>query len=572
MIGFLKRSLEGFHTQAGQREDVFEVSRRINEAKDSLATVRLFLLTDHVFEKAESLSEETIPGIEIRYVLWDLNKLSQLKVGQRGIVEIDFKQDYDETIPCLQGGTDGNHKTYLAFMPGHILASIYGEHGQRLLERNVRAFLSAKGKINKGLQETLKDEPRKFLAYNNGLCCTAAKIKLEKRSDGQLGLVKVEDFQIVNGGQTTASIYHAWRKENINMTRVMVQMKLTVIEDQDDLNEVVPLIAKFANSQNKVSAADLAANGKYHQNLEAHSRQVFAPAVTGLQTRFHWYYERARGSYLDDKNAKGSKANKADWEKINPKDKKFSKTDVAKYEHAWVGLPHLVCLGADKNFVKFAERMENDGEPEVTLEYFHHLVAKAIIWRATEKLFDSLNLEGYRANTVAYAISWMAEKSQRRINLDEIWEKQRVSPKILEAIRSVCAVAWQQLNRQAGNVGEGSKKEQFWEEFRKVEIALNPDWMDDLADRSFENDRSGEKALESLWEEIRIKFANDGRTMEELEAFTGNQWVKKLRRKSIASLACLGWMEFRKFSRKEKVAIRKIRQFIEMMQIAAQDL
>jgi hypothetical protein len=308
-------------------------------------------------------------------------------------------------------------------MPGRVLARIYGEHGQRLLERNVRAFLQVKGKVNKGLQQTLREEPRRFLAYNNGLCCTAAEVRLEKLKDGQLGLAWARDFQIVNGGQTTASIYHAMKKERLDVADVVVQVKLTVLKEPERIGELVPLIARYANSQNKVNAADLAANGKFHRDLEELSRTVWAPASSGLASRTRWYYERARGSYLDDKARQGTPARRREWEKQNPPNQKCTKTDLAKYEHAWLGLPHLVCFGAEKSFVRLAERMEEDGEPEVNLDFFRHAVAKAILWRTAEKLFDTLDLEGYRANSVAYAMAWLAEKSGRRIDLNRIWSE-----------------------------------------------------------------------------------------------------------------------------------------------------
>ena len=205
----------------------------------------------------------------MRYVLWDLEKLSRLHVGHREVIELDFVNNYDGSIPCLQmaDGT-GEYRTFLAFFPAPLLARIYGEHGQRLLERNVRAFLQAKGKINKGLQQTLREEPHRFLAYNNGLCCTAAEVALQSGKDGQVRLERVSDFQIVNGGQTTASIFHALKKEKVDISQVVVQVKLTVLSDPQTVTEIVPLISKYANSQNKVNGADLSASGKFHRHLD----------------------------------------------------------------------------------------------------------------------------------------------------------------------------------------------------------------------------------------------------------------------------------------------------------------
>jgi len=567
LIGFLRRAREGFHMQLEDRHDVFEVARRIHEAKESLTTVRLFFLTDGV-ARAEDIEQEKLDGVELRYVLWDLKKLSQLRVGDREVIELDFANEFGGAIPCLLGlESTKEYQTYLAFMSGRVLARIYGEHGQRLLERNVRAFLQAKGKVNKGLQQTLREAPQRFLAYNNGLCCTAAEVRLEKRRDGQLGLAWAKDFQIVNGGQTTASIYDALKKERLDISDVVVQIKLTVLKEPERIGELVPLIAKYANSQNKVNAADLAANGSFHHELEQLSRTLWAPATGGLARGTHWYYERARGSYLDDKARQGTPARRREWERLNPPSQKFTKTDLAKYEHAWLGLPQLVCFGAEKNFVRFAERMEDDGEPEVNHAFFHHTVAKAILWRTAEKLFDTLDLEGYRANSVAYAMAWLAEKTGRRIDLNRIWNEQRLSPALCDAVKAVCNVAWEHLDHQQGNVGEASKKAECWESFRAKEIALGQDWRAELSQEPFVQPRTEEEGLAAEWQRVRNGFITDIRTMEGLEAYTGREWVRTRRRDLVSSYAVLTWEQLRQ---RPGLGLRKIRALVEMLAIAAQ--
>lgn len=292
--GFLHRALGGVHVEMEESSDGFRAAQQIHGARESLATVRLFLLTDGVVRSLE-LEEEPFEDLEVRYVVWDLEKLSRLRVGDREVIELDFANDYDGAIPCLQtAAATGEYRTFLAYLPAPLLARIYGEHGQRLLERNVRAFLQAKRKVNRGLQKTLKEEPHRFLAYNNGLCCTAAEVRVQAGGDGHARLEWVRDFQIVNGGQTTASIFHALKKEKLDVRQVVVQMKLTVLKKPEDVPEIVPLISRFANSQNKVNAADFAANGLFHQTLEKLSREAWAPAASGLERGTHWYYERAR--------------------------------------------------------------------------------------------------------------------------------------------------------------------------------------------------------------------------------------------------------------------------------------
>lgn len=407
--GFLRRAREGFHTKLEESDGIFEVARRIHAAVETLTTVRFFFLTDGVV-KVSGIDEEPILGLDLGYALWDAEKLSRLTVGHREVVELDFSKSYGGPIPCLatKDGT-GEYTTFIAFIPAPILADIYGKHGQRLLERNVRAFLQAKGKVNKGLQQTLREEPHRFLAYNNGLCCTAAEVRVEDVGQGYAKLLWVKDFQIVNGGQTTASIFHALRKEKTDISRVQVQVKLTVLVDSSKVADIVPLISRYANSQTKVNLPDLFANGEYHLHLEQLSRAVWTPPISGLSRGFHWYYERARGSYLDEKYKQSSPSRMKEWAIQNPPENKFSKTDVAKFELSWLGLPYLVCRGGEKNFVAMAERHQDDGEPIVNLNYFRHLVAKAILFRTAEEIFSDSGLEGYRANCVAYTLAWIVK-------------------------------------------------------------------------------------------------------------------------------------------------------------------
>lgn len=475
-FGFLKRALGGFHLRIEEASDAFAVAQKIHAVRDSLATIRIFLITDGVGRSLDVVPE-SLPGTEIRYVAWDLEKLSRLHTGARQVIELDLERNYSVEIPCLEAadGT-GEYRTFLAFFPASFLARIYGEFGQRLLERNVRAFLQTKGKINKGLQTTLREEPHRFLAYNNGLCCTAAEVRFSPQSNGAPRLSWIKDFQIVNGGQTTASIFHAIKKERLDLSHVMVQVKLTVLTDPASVSEIVPEISRYANSQNKVNGADFAANGKFHRDLEELSRTVWAPATSGLERGSHWYYERARGSYLDDKAGQGSSARQKDWSRQNPPNQKFSKTDLAKYEHAWLGLPHLVCRGAEKNFQAFAARLEDELEPTVDRPFFEQVVARAIIWRSTERLFDSLNLVDYRAQSVAYAIAWIAEHSARRLDLQKIWREQKVPNDLSAALLAICREAHSFLTARSGNIGEASKRPETWAQFRPLEFDLGKDW------------------------------------------------------------------------------------------------
>jgi len=276
----------------------------------------------------------------------------------------------------------------------------------------------------------------------------------------------------VNGGQTTASIYHAVKKEKADVSHVTVQVKLTVVNEASKVAEFVPKISLYANSQNKVNTADFSANDEWHQKLESLSRTIWAPAASGTGKPTRWYYERARGSHLDDKMRAGTPAKQKEWEAQNPVAQKFTKTDVAKYDHTWNQLPHLVSKGAEKNFIDWTMSRSRSTLPES--QDFERLVAKAILFRATEKIVSRLQLGGYRANVVTYALAWLSRETSGRLDLDAIWRKQGLDGCVTDALSEIAREAFDYLTETAGsrNVTEWAKKPECWEGFKTTAIQI----------------------------------------------------------------------------------------------------
>ena len=521
--GFLRRALSGFHTELESSSPVFEAARRIHEAKSRLSTAHLYLLTDGVVKNV-TIEEEAVEDVETRHVLWDLDKLARLRGTERGTIELDFAKDYDGPVPALEmADASGEYKTYLAFLPASLLVRIYGEHGQRLLERNVRAFLQAKGKVNKGLQETLRDEPHRFLAYNNGLCCTAAEVSVETNDDGHSLLKAVKDFQIVNGGQTTASIYHAHKVAGIDLDDVRVQMKLTVLSNPEDVTEVVPLISRYANSQNKVNTADFSANGPFHRELEELSRTRYAPPTSGLDRGTRWYYERARGSYGDEKFKNRTPVAIKHWEAEHPRGQRFSKTDLAKFEHTWDGYPFWVCTGAEKNFVKWTDRCEEHGWPVVDEDYFRELVAKALLFKAADKIVAEHEEAGYKAQIVAYTLAYLTTATTRTLPLRAIWDKQAVPEPIGGALETISREARSYLTNPPGgrNISEWSKRADCWEGFRARKITLPAGLRSLLVDTEHEARR-----VQGNQEKVKENVAT-AQTLSAEQWFALSKWAKE---------------------------------------------
>lgn len=96
----------------------------------------------------------------------------------RETIEIDFQEKYNLTVPCIENSASEKYSVYLAIISGELLAALYDEYRDRLLEKNVRSFLQVKGAVNKGIRDTLRDEPEMFLAYNNGISVTAEGVEI----------------------------------------------------------------------------------------------------------------------------------------------------------------------------------------------------------------------------------------------------------------------------------------------------------------------------------------------------------------------------------------------------------
>jgi hypothetical protein len=503
--GFMVKALEGLHESIEEASPVFDAARQIYDRRDSITKARFFLLTDGIVADAK-VSDATEDGIEINHYFWDIEKLHRFVSSgrKREVIEIDFA-DLGGAVSCI-GMADPTEefRIFLAFFPGALLAKLYAQYGPRLLEKNVRSFLQVRGKINKGIRNTILNEPHRFLAYNNGISATAEQIELHESPAGTT-LLKARDFQIVNGGQTTASIYHAFKKDSADLTRLVIQVKLTVLTTSEAVELFVPRISQYANSQNKVNAADFSANDPYHRQLEELSRTIWAPAATGTERQTHWYYERARGQYLDDKSRQGTPARMRAFETLNPVEQKFTKTDLAKYENTWNQLPHLVSRGAEKNFHEFTLLLKEKWQPKVDATYFRRLVAKAILFKKAEKIVSAQDFGGYRANIVTYSLAWLSHHTAQRINLDRIWSDQNLSDAVRGSITNISKYAHAHITQppEGRNVTEWCKKEDCWNAFRSTEIALPNGLQSELSATSLyiQNDSALEKSVNAPTQE-----------------------------------------------------------------------
>lgn len=501
---FLEKSLDpGWRNALEESSRGFHLASLVAERWQMVSRVRMFLISNReLSDRVDGREAGEIDGRAVTYNVWDIGRLYRFEISgrEREDVEIDLEKDFGKAIPLLPAHLPGEeYEAYLSVLPGEMLASIYERWGTRLLEQNVRVFLQARGNVNKGIRNTLENNSTMFFAYNNGITATAEEIKMERQGK-QLVLTGLRNFQIVNGGQTTASIHVAMRNK-VDLSKVFVQMKLSIVAPERT-EEVVPKISEYANTQNRVTAADFFANHPFHVEMEDFSRRLYAPSPDGAFRQTKWFYERARGQY-NDARAKLTEAGRKKFDLEHPRSQLFTKTDLAKFRNVWEMKPDKVSLGAQKNFAHFAGGVGSQWEKDdITFNegFFKETVAKAIIFKATEKIVsgESWYQGGYRANIVAYAIAKMAydvAEMKQAVDFRAVWNRQSI-PSDMERALAVVAEKMQNvlLNPPSGmsHVGEWSKKSGCWDKAKAVKIKWPKEFLSGLI--SDEEKKSREKS------------------------------------------------------------------------------
>lgn len=487
LVQFVMASLDREYRESlEESSQAYALADLIKRCWKKITKIKLILVTNRINKsRTDAQPVGKIGEVPVTSNVWDLGRIQRfIEAGQtREDLVIDFAADFGEAIPVLRASFDGAPlESYIAVIPGAQLAAIYDRWGARLLEANVRSFLQARGKVNGGIRDTIKKDPAMFFSYNNGLTTTAESVEVASIGEG-LFLMSASNFQIVNGGQTTASI-HAVRKVAAEQLKdVYVQMKLTVVPPAES-EIVVPNISQFANSQNKVNAADFFANHPFHIRMEEYSRRMLAPIGDTGYREHKWFYERARGQFADERGRRSPTERKT-FDAMFPKAQFFTKTDLAKFENSYRCKPHIVSFGAQKNFAELAKTIgdewgKNDGAAFDEM-WFQRLVAKAIIFRHLEQitLAQSWYTGGYRANIVTYGIAKVVHDADARggvVDLDAVWRQQRVQPDLERALLAAAEAANEVItNPPTGvrNMSEWAKKQACWAELAKRSISYD---------------------------------------------------------------------------------------------------
>ncbi|BCC57578.1 TPA: AIPR family protein [Bacillus cereus] len=476
---FAELCIEGLHYDLEETSDAYSLAFNLHRhvQNNLIDKFRLIVLTDGRLTKTiSSIPNDLIKGIECEHQIIDINYLYSIFMSENssGSYNIDLK------IPYLEvHSTSSEYQSYLGIMDGIQLFKIYDEYGQKLLEQNVRTFLQFRGGVNKGIKNTIQYKPDMFFAYNNGITATATHVETENGY-----ITKIVDFQIVNGGQTTSAIYAAKKNSKLDISKISVQMKLSVVKNVEKKGQFVSSVSQYANTQNKVNKSDFFSNSPFHKEMKDYSKRIWVATHGGSQKRTHWFYERVRGEYLNEQ-AYLTAAKKRQFQIENPKNQLVDKTLLAKSENSWGRKPYIVSKGAQYSFEEFAYSVTDTLEKNqlsITENYFRDAVSRIILFRATEKIVSKASWyeNAFRAQTVTYSIAWLSHAIHKRklfFDFSKIWDEQRLPVELVELMKVITKKVYDRITDPppgSANIAQWCKKEQCWNDVRSIEIELLP--------------------------------------------------------------------------------------------------
>ncbi|WP_316820829.1 AIPR family protein [Pedobacter gandavensis] len=452
--------------------EIFLISNTISFEPRGTHSPKIFLFNDDEIKISYSIKgDQKTKIIKVKYQLIDLNKIYNFEISEGNSEPIVI--NFNPPLTAIKAADDvGLFESYLAVIPASLLVDFYHNYSSRLLERNVRSFLQFKG-VNKQLKETIIQEPEKFIAYNNGLTITSTSSNIIQ--NGGVALINsLTDFQIVNGGQTTASIYFT-SKDGVDVSKVNVIAKINVVksEDRENLDDLISKISQYSNSQNKVSSVDLNSRSVHLVKIKKLSESITDPSGT------KWFFERIRGEF--NTLLRIYPGQKTQIEKNYPKHKRLSKEQIAKYYVAWGTSPYLVRKGGEKVFRDFMGFIQLDhNEKHLNPEnlgraFYEDLISKAIFFKEFEQLYGAgPNAIGQiRSSVVPYALSLLYKmtmvKKLNHFDLGAIWVKQGLPDDLKEFSKQLLQSVheWLKYYSKSDDVGEYAKKEDLWKDLVK---------------------------------------------------------------------------------------------------------
>ena len=490
LINYFENCLKGFFNGAELSNPAVQLSLDIRRNLDSIYKIHVFIVsTDKLSNAVKSLELDDITynqrTFKITRDVLDIEKIYRSRMAGFEKEELIINcSDYGfDGIPCIKADIETDqYDSYLAIVPGAFLSEIYKKYSSSLLESNVRSFLKFNGAVNKGIKGTILNEKSRFFTYNNGISTTAKSVETKSTSKGLI-IKSFRNLQIINGGQTTATLAATAIKNNADLSGIFVQMKLTVLREEDP--ELIRNIARYANSQNKVKTADLNSSHPFYVRIEDFSRKTYAPLASGQLVQQLWFFERARGQY-DQPLMQMTKKQRADYRLVRPKDKKFTLTDLSKYLNASNMMPHFVSWGGEVNASHFHNSMLVQWEKDNSVFndlFYKELIGKKILFKFIENTISDQEWyqerRAYRPQLVAYTFSklvYEAKKSGLILNYKAMWDMQKVPDEYYIDVAKIARIVFDVIydeNRSTANVETYCKKEECWKIVQKQEYQLS---------------------------------------------------------------------------------------------------
>lgn len=480
-VRFLLRAASGtLEARIDPTHPVRDLVATIRSRWNDIDRLRVFVITDGR-TKSKRFSNKEVNQKMVAIEAMDMERLFRHTEGKpRDELSLSLVQSIGRPLPCVYvPDPDADYEYALTAIPGQLIRDLYLRFGPRLLEANVRTFLGSNRKrsVNNGIVETLRKEPEHFLAFNNGLVLVCDEAAFEQSEDGNIGISFLKGLQIVNGGQTTSTIYFASRDDRtIDLSHVMVPAKIIILkESQDEARErLISNVSRYANSQNAVKMSDLSANRPFHRELEKLANDTWCPDGA---TR--WFYERAAGAYnvmLLREGTTPAKRRKLQ-EMIGPR-RKLTKNDIAKYHETWRGRPSIVALGGEKNFAAFMAALDDDMTivpNPLDTRWYRTMIAKVILFKAIESMIKTKNAkeifrQGY-VNIATYVVAVVSDRLGDSVDLEQIWMRQGISADLRNLLWDWAVVVNSEFNRIAPGqqISEVAKRPDTWSRVRVAE-------------------------------------------------------------------------------------------------------
>ena len=497
MLNYLENTFKGYFNDGEQADPAVELAQNIKANIDFVGQIHLFIVsTDKLSSAVKKLPIKKFEYGEISIPVYvdvlDIEKIykSRLAGFEKEDLVINCEDFGLSGIPCIKANIETDqYESYLAIVPGEFLAAIYKEYGPALLESNVRSFLKFNGGVNKGIRDTILNEKSRFFTYNNGISTTAKSINPDNIDE--TGMIKsFTNLQIINGGQTTATLAATSIKNNADLSGIYVQMKLTILHQEDP--DLIRNIARFANSQNQVKTADLNSSHPFYVRMEDFSRKIYAPIASGDIVQRLWFFERARGQY-EQPLMQMTKKQRSDYKLVRPRNMKYTLTDLAKYLNAADMLPHYVSWGGQVNAAHFHTNMLKQWEKDNSVfdeYYYKQMIGMKILYEHIGNIISAQEWyqekRAYRPQLIAYTFSklvYEARKINLKVDYQKIWDYQMVQGCLNEDIAAIAKIVFDCLydeRRPVANIETYSKKEDCWKAVQKKEYVLTKNAEDAL--------------------------------------------------------------------------------------------